>query len=98
MLSPYRYTADGIYSSIGSPSLPLAVKKAGFPDNTVILAHDTFSSAGISVPPEGFDAVVNQDVYSQGKAAIKAAEFFVRTMRYPYCKCTHIPSVILNNL
>jgi len=96
MISPYKDTANCIYSTFGNPSLPLAAKKAGFTDSTVILAHDTFSQDGSAALPDGFSAVINQDVYSQGKAAVEAAEFFVRTMRYPVQKNTHIPSVILH--
>ena len=98
LLSPLRGNVDCVYSSTGEPSLPLAVKKAGFDPSVLILAHDTFSSADPALPDEEFSAVVNQDVYSQGRAAIAAAEHFVRTQSFPQSKFTFIPSVVRQNI
>lgn len=94
IISPYAAETDCIYSPFGNAVLPLAVKKAGFSDNTVLLCHDTFISGTDYDIIEDFDAVINQDVYAQGKAAINAAEDFVRTRCCPFMKFTYIPSVI----
>ena len=75
-----------IYVPTGMDQLPLAVKKAGLDKAAVCMCHDCLS--------DGFSVLCNQDVYSQGKAAAKAALTYLKTLTYPAAKHTCIPSII----
>ncbi|MBE6541610.1 MAG: LacI family transcriptional regulator [Ruminococcaceae bacterium] len=94
MISPYKTKTDCIYSPIGFIKLPLAAHKAGFSEDTIILSHDCFTSNSGDPLREEFCVTLNQDIYTQGKEAISAAEKFIKAQTYPDKKITYIPSII----
>lgn len=82
-----------LYIPWGVPQLPVAigkVRKSGEP--MICLTHD----AGTSQRHCASDYVIscNQDLYAQGKAAMQAANRFVRERMYPAKKYLFLPSEI----
>ena len=78
-----------IYSPIGMAQLPIAVKKAGLTGRAVCMCHDCSADS-----PNGIDIRCNQDVFTQGYTAARAAVTFITSGQYPPEKNIYIPSKI----
>lgn len=84
------------YVPCGFIGLPQAIFKAKLNDRAICLLHD-YEPIKHDEVESVVAACINQDIFSQSKAAIRAAVEYMNTGNFPEQKYTYIPSEIYCN-
>lgn len=82
------------YVPYGFIGLPQALAKAGLDSRTVCLLHD-YEPIRQDETASVVAACINQDIFAQSEAAVRAAVEYVTTGNLPSQKYTHIPSKVI---